>query len=200
MARIITIIIIIYHKRLQTNKQPRSVSYYERKKSSTSAGSFDEKVDMDISSYPPRLQKKITLVKYFKEHLDSMRERARQQQAVLSFEAASYGISHSELAAEGAAAARLPNSSKSQVYVKRWLQTRHAIIFRHSNKTVQVNFFDDSELVLSSEARVVCYSNLKDGTFKQVLKLDEVIRDQNVEVSKRLAYTKEILYQMIQAN
>ncbi len=38
-------------------------------------------------------------------------------------------------------------------YLKKWVRTRHAILFRLSNRTVQVIFFDHSEILLSSEAR-----------------------------------------------
>ena len=39
------------------------------------------------------------------------------------------------------------------IYVKKWLRTRHAFIFRLSNKTIQVHFHDHTEIILSSEAR-----------------------------------------------
>merc|ERR1711974_255134 len=33
------------------------------------------------------------------------------------------------------------------VYVKKWMKTKHAIMFRLSNKIVQVNFTDKSEII-----------------------------------------------------
>jgi polo-like kinase 1 len=47
------------------------------------------------------------------------------------------------------------------VYVKKWMRTRHAIMFRLSNKIVQVNFQDHTEIILSSESKVVTYVNKK---------------------------------------
>ncbi len=41
------------------------------------------------------------------------------------------------------------NKSGSQVYVKKWMRTKHAIMFRLSNKIVQVNFQDHTEILLS---------------------------------------------------
>lgn len=35
-------------------------------------------------------------------------------------------------------------------YVKKWMKTRHAIMFRLSNKIVQVDFTDKTVIVLSS--------------------------------------------------
>ncbi len=45
---------------------------------------------------------------------------------------------------------RLHNPSTEVVYVKRWMKTKHAILFRLSNKVVQVIFEDKSELTMSS--------------------------------------------------
>ena len=46
-------------------------------------------------------------------------------------------------------------------YVKKWMKTKHAIMFRLSNKIVQVNFTDRTEIILSSEQKLVTYINLK---------------------------------------
>lgn len=45
------------------------------------------------------------------------------------------------------------------VYVKKWMRTKHAIMFRLSNKIVQVNFQDHTEILLNSENRLVTYVN-----------------------------------------
>jgi len=45
------------------------------------------------------------------------------------------------------------------IYVQKWLRTRHAIIFRLSNESVQVNFFDHTKVMLSQEAQVVTFVN-----------------------------------------
>ena len=60
------------------------------------------------------------------------------------------------------------------VYVKKWLRTTHAILFRLSNQTVQVRlicvffftvssqqviFFDHTEILLSSSTRTVVYTD-----------------------------------------
>eukprot|EP01035_Chromulina_nebulosa_P020568 gene20568-26674_t len=44
-------------------------------------------------------------------------------------------------------------------FVKKWVRTRHAILFRLSNRIVQVIFFDKSEILLTSEAHIVTYVN-----------------------------------------
>jgi len=39
------------------------------------------------------------------------------------------------------------------------MRTKHAIIFRLSNKIVQVIFFDNTQIILHSEQRAVTYVN-----------------------------------------
>jgi polo-like kinase 1 len=51
--------------------------------------------------------------------------------------------------------------SPGSVYVKKWMRTKHAIMFRLSNKIVQVNFQDHTEILLNSENRFVTYVNKK---------------------------------------
>jgi hypothetical protein len=58
----------------------------------------------------------------------------------------------------GVSSAVYANEHESELpFLKKWVRTRHALLFRLSNKTVQIVFFDRSEILLSSEARVVTY-------------------------------------------
>ena len=88
-----------------------------------------------------------------------------------------------------------PISWDTDVYVKRWLKTRHAVIFRLSNKVVQVHFQDDTEIILSSEARLVTYTDTRGE--RRTFPLNDLVNNPQAEVSKRLKYTKDILYQLI---
>ena len=84
------------------------------------------------------------------------------------------------------------------VYVKKWMRTRHAIMFRLSNKIVQVNFQDHTEIILSSETRVVTYVNKKGE--RLTYPLSTAMESSNLEMVKRLKYTKDILTHMLNAN
>ncbi|OMJ72517.1 hypothetical protein SteCoe_29039 [Stentor coeruleus] len=81
------------------------------------------------------------------------------------------------------------------IYVKKWLLTEHAIIFRLSNKIVQVSFLDKSELLLCSDTKMVTYVN-KQGK-GALYPLSSAMETQNREMAKRLRYTKEILTSML---
>mmetsp|Transcript_42857 Transcript_42857/g.93204 ORF Transcript_42857/g.93204 Transcript_42857/m.93204 type:complete len:86 (+) Transcript_42857:1608-1865(+) len=75
------------------------------------------------------------------------------------------------------------------------MRTKHAIMFRLSNKIVQVNFQDHTEIILSSEARVVTYVNKKGR--RSTHPLSNALESTNMEMSKRLKYTKDILTHML---
>ena len=78
------------------------------------------------------------------------------------------------------------------------MRTRHAIMFRLSNKIVQVCFQDKTEIILSSESRVVTYAN-KRGE-RTTYPLSTALEMSNYEMTKRLKYTKDILTHMLNMN
>ena len=77
------------------------------------------------------------------------------------------------------------------------MRTRHAIMFRLSNKVVQVCFQDHTEIILSSESRVVTYANKKGE--RSTYPLSSALESNNYEMTKRLKYTKQILMHMLTA-
>lgn len=88
--------------------------------------------------------------------------------------------------------------SRPMPYVKKWMATDHAIIFRLSTKVVQVCFLDHTELILSSESKVVMYVN-KRGE-RTVHSLSSAMESSNTEMTKRLKYTKDMLARMLQGS
>ena len=78
------------------------------------------------------------------------------------------------------------------------MRTKHAIMFRLSNKIVQVNFQDHTEILLNSENRLVTYVNKKGE--RSTLPLNQALESQNAEMTKRLKYTKDILTHMLNNN
>lgn len=87
------------------------------------------------------------------------------------------------------------------------MKTRHAIMFRLSNKIVQVyikyiknnieqvNFTDRTEVILSSEHKMLTYVNKKGE--RSNYPLASALESTNIEMTKRLKYTKEILAHML---
>ena len=121
-----------------------------------------------LALHPPALQKKVTLLQHFRNYLEGTAQPN---------------------------AAALPHPLP---YVKKWMATEHAIIFRLSNKVVQVCFLDRTELILSSESKVVMYVN-KRGE-RSVHSLSSAMESSNAEMTKRLKYTKDMLARMLQGS
>jgi polo-like kinase 1 len=153
------------------NHETGQIDYIERKRNSSNSAAFDEKQSFNIENFPPELQKKITLIKHFRVYLDKEKETQKLREEPK------------------------PITWDTDVYVKRWLKTRHAVIFRLSNKVVQVHFQDDTEIILSSEARLVTYTDTRGE--RRTFPLNDLVNNPQAEVSKRLKYTKDILYQLI---
>lgn len=86
-------------------------------------------------------------------------------------------------------------SNRPLIYLKKWMKTRHAILFRLSNKIVQVNFTDKTEVILSSELKMLTYVNKKQE--RSHYPLATALESTNQEMTKRLKYTKEILAHML---
>ena len=126
----------------------------------------------------------MTLLEHFKSYLQS----STAQQS------ASHKHAEMELA-EDMKSLKPPAGS---VYVKKWMRTRHAIMFRLSNKIVQVNFQDHTEILLNSDNRLVTYVNKKGE--RSIMPLSQALDSNNQEMTKRLKYTKDILTHMLNNN
>jgi len=108
----------------------RKYEYIERK----GADKQDVVTVHPLYDYPRDLQKKVTLLQHFKSYLEGENKAQVSENDTQEKEA-------------------------QNIYVKKWLRTKHAIMFRLSNKVVQVIFQDQTEIILSSELRVVTYVN-----------------------------------------
>ena len=145
-----------------------------------------------LADFPKDLQKKVTLLQHFKSYLDGESKEITKE--VL------YNTKTNYVAPEEDA--KIIDSSKKPtnnfIYVKKWMRTKHAIMFRLSNKIVQVCFQDHTEIILSSESRVVTYVNKKSE--RSTYPLASALESNNYEMTKRLKYTKDILTHMLTLN
>ena len=84
------------------------------------------------------------------------------------------------------------------IYVKKFVRTKHAILFRLSNLNVQINFNDNTEIILSKENKMVTYISKKKVISHYPL--TTALDSNNKEMTKRLKYTKKILMRMLIMN
>lgn len=69
------------------------------------------------------------------------------------------------------------------VYVRRWFRSKHAVIFRLNNKSVQVIFIDQSELLINSLSKQLVYTNKHH--VKAEYPLADIMQSDNRELIKR---------------
>ena len=144
-----------------------------------------------LTDYPKDLHKKVTLLQHFKSYLEGDQNKTPNS----SDKQPEGNPSPSEIPGESGSGVKQPGT---YVYVKKWMRTRHAIMFRLSNKIVQVCFQDHTEIILSSESRVVTYANKKGE--RSSYPLSTALESNNYEMTKRLKYTKDILTHMLNMN
>ena len=145
----------------------------------------------NMDDYPKELQKKVTLLNHFKNYLEG--ETNPNEPSTGSDDQNTNGENKGENQNN-----EPEKKDKPFTYVKKWMRTRHAIMFRLSNKIVQVCFQDKTEIILSSESRVVTYCNKKGE--RMTYPLSTALEMSNYEMTKRLKYTKDILTHMLTMN
>ena len=137
---------------------------------------IDESVYYYINSYPQTLQKKVTLLFHFRSYLESIKPPSNNYDSE---------------------AKQVPKRKRGEnmIYLKKWMKTKHASLLRLSNKVVQVIFSDKTEIILSSENKMVTYVNKKGERLDYPI--SSALDSENSEMAKRLKYTKEILTVML---
>lgn len=148
--------------------------YVERRKSPQEADRPEPLCKIhSLESYPEGLQKKVTLLKHFRDYLIEQQKKSDEEDLTPP-----------------------PLSEISFVYLKKWLRTKHAILFRLSDHTVQIVFYDQTEVLLTPDERFVTYVDKKRN--RCTYNLNDELVSSNAELAKRLKYSKEIISQLIQ--
>ena len=89
-----------------------------------------------LLDFPKELQKKVTLLQHFRSYLETNSAIGGSSGAAGPTSGRSANV------VEGGDVEMKDDSAtgKTVVYVKKWMRTKHAIMFRLSNKIVQVSF------------------------------------------------------------
>ena len=165
--------------------------YMERKVGGDVAVEYD--MDEESSEWPAALVKKVTLIRHFQKYLAQYSKQLHPPAALPSPTA----------------------SGDSHAHVRRWLRTKHAILFRLSTGQIQVVFNDMTELIIDpaastdpTSARTSAESDDCDGTVhytdrskkRCVCEVQDgrVLSSSGVKdgLEKRLRYVREVLSHM----
>lgn len=152
--------------------------YIERKKSEEPESPRNREAVVtthSLSSYPDSLQKKVTLLKHFRNYLVEQQKKS-----------------------EGDASLEPAGPDENFVFIKKWVRTKHAILFRLSNQTIQIVFYDQSEILLTPDERYITYVDKQCN--RRTWNFDDTLVGNNPEFAKRLRYTREIMSQLLTGN
>ncbi len=131
-----------------------------------------------VGDYPIELRKKVILLEHFSKYLLSQRRRGDNEVSPTG----------EDLRGTGRACKKVDMD-----YIRKWHRLPHAIIFRFENNVIQVQFFDRTQLILSSDTAHLIYVN-KDGS-REYQRTEVVLESDSAplrKMKKRLLYASEI--------
>ena len=145
---------------------------YVRRESSQTKESLDVLcTHLTFADYPAELKKKVILIQHFKSYLDGVKFTPPTE-------------------------AEPPSDKRYwEIFVKKWRRANKAVLFRLSNRVIQVVFQDTSEIILSSGSGDVTFITSRKEVKSTPLYQD--LEKEDPSLFKRLNYAKEILVNMI---
>jgi polo-like kinase 1 len=159
--------------------QGDTFQYIERKKTDGESPRRCEPIvaSHTLSQYPESLNKKVTLLKHFRNYLLEQQQKSEDVDEFSNPSSSAY------------------SAGNEMVYLKKWVRTKHAIFFRLSDQTVQIVFYDHTEILLTPDERHITYVDKSKNRSTYYL-TDELVGCKE-DIAKRLRYTKEILQQLV---
>jgi len=125
-----------------------------------------------LSEFPPLLQKKVILLKHFKNYfMEHCHESCSSSKKCFG----------------------------DMIYLKKWVRTKHAVFFRLNDNTVQVVFTDNTEILLSADGYDLTY--VDKASSRTSYAVESVLCNHGLaDVKKRLKYLKDIVHQLLQSS
>ncbi|KAI3636608.1 hypothetical protein MIR68_005297 [Amoeboaphelidium protococcarum] len=119
-----------------------------------------------LGDYPQSLNKKVTLLKHFTGYMNENLYKAEY-------------------------AFQDVDKTQNLDFLVKYMRTKHAVMFRLTNRIVQINFFDHSKLILSQDGLVVTFIN-RDRQLK-TYSLAQIVSTEKGDILSRLKYACDIL-------
>ena len=163
--------------------------HYIERSSSRTPGALQWSVH-GLLDYDEKLKKKVTLLEHFNSYLQAQSEKSSSLSDPLAICLKSHPSS-SHLSS------RQNSNEHLMIYVRKWIKTRHAVLFCLTNESVQVNFYDLTRIMISQGGQQVTYVD-KNGILSQWT-LNQLMKMERNDVMKRLKYSRDILSQMLGA-
>lgn len=159
--------------------------YYSRVKETVSGQQIvsDHCQAFVMDQSPEDLAKKTTLIKYFKSYI---RAGGKRDSAEV--------VRSSSFSDFPERALTESNMTSEMTYIKRWVATSQAMVFRLSNRIIQVCFFDKTEVILASESRIISFTHARG--IRRTMPL-AAVNQEGGDLSRKLVLTKDIISKLI---
>ena len=179
------------------NPKTNKVSFIERKLTKEK----DMMYIFGLNEIPKELEKKILIFqefkKYFEEEINKKNNKGSPNKMNKKYKIMSgKTIRDKKEKKEEKKEEKEPEKEVETVFLRKWMRTNQAIIFRLSNKTIQVILKDHSEIILFDD--IVNYKNK--NKICKTYKLEDAINSSNFEMNKRIKYVQSIFTKIISYN
>ena len=138
----------------------------------------------NIKNYPKELDKKLILLQYCKNDLESRDINNKKDEF-------NNEVKNDQLEKIGFQNNNKEINKKPYTFVTKYMKTRDTIVFRLYNKYDQVCFKDKTEIILSFKTNVFIYVNNKKE--RSTYFLSKALEINNIEIIKKLKYAEDIL-------
>lgn len=128
---------IVLDQQSQSLQAKNPMFYYYERKPISATEKQDVMTTHSLLDYPKELQKKVTLLQHFRSYLENNAATTGTGTNGPTSGKSANTESDVEMKDESG---QQKSSNGPVVYVKKWMRTKHAIMFRLSNKIVQVSF------------------------------------------------------------
>jgi serine/threonine protein kinase len=175
--------------------------YIERIKCNGGSSALPERHSHTLSNYPDSLKKKVTLLVHFKAHLCNNNNNSSNKKDDGSATTTTSGASISVNVPTGEKSVADPNGiaagGNGMTYVKKWVRTNRCLLFRLSDRSVQVAFFDNTEIILSQDADIITLTYLNKEKVRTSYSLQGVMDSSKSHILKRLRYCKLVIHELL---
>ena len=176
------------------NPRTSKISFIER----NTTKEKDMMYNFGIKEAPKELQKKILIFQQFKKYFEEesnpdKTDKDKEKDAKSHHKTKKKKSDKNQKEEEKKEKPEEKEQEGDNVFLRKWLRTNQAIIFRLSNKTIQVIFKDQTEIILFDD--MVSYKDKKKEV--KTYKVDDAINSSNFEMDKRIKYVQNIFTKII---
>jgi hypothetical protein len=155
-----------------------------------------------LKNYPDQLKKKVTLLVHFKAHLcnnnhNKTTDTKTQESTTIGTTAAAKTAAEGDLSAAKIDPNCVAAGGNGMTYVKKWVRTNRCLLFRLSDRSVQVAFFDNTEIILSQDVEVITLTYINKEKVRTSYSLQGVMESSKSHILKRLRYCKAIIHELL---